>query len=47
MTYLLARPKIPRKIVLENQVLIIGITEEVALGDRFVLVIVKLECVLV
>ena len=47
MTYFLAGPKIPGKIVLENQVLIIGITKEVTLGDRLILVIVKLECVLV
>ena len=47
MTYLFARPKISREIVLQDEILIVGIAEEIALRDRLVLVVEEFERVLV
>ena len=47
MWYLFARPEISRKIVLENQILIIGVSEEIAFCYWLVLVVEEFEGVLV
>lgn len=47
MTYLLARPEISGEIILENQVLVVGVTEEIAFCYWLVLVVEEFERVLV
>lgn len=44
---LFARPEVSCEIVLENQILIVRVSKEVALGNWLVLMIEELECVLV
>lgn len=47
MRHLFSRPEISRKIVLKNQVLVIGITKEITFCYWLVLMIEKLEGVLI
>lgn len=46
-TYLFAGPEVSSEVVLEDQILIVGVTEKVAFGYRLVLVVEELERVLV
>ena len=46
-TYLLATPQIARKVIAQDQVLIVRVTEEIALDDRLVFVVEEFERVLI
>ena len=46
-TYLLSRPQVSGKVILQNQVLVVGVSEEIAFCDWFVLVVEELESILI
>ena len=46
-TYLLATPQIARKVIAQDQVLVVRVTEEIALDDRLVFVVEEFERVLI